>query len=202
MKVVGIAGSLRERSFNRALLDTAAELAPEGLDVAAHGLEDMPMYNSDRDESFGGGPYPASVADLRGAVEDADGVLIVSPEYNWGPSGVIKNAIDWLSRPANGSPLYHKPIALMGTSPGPAGTGRAQLQMRQWLQSTRSHVLLEPDVQLGGAGNLFDDDLHLIDPDARALVARQLEAFLFWIELHAEVVRLDEAAQHEKAGRS
>lgn len=202
MHIIGIAGSIRERSFNRALLNGAVELAPQGVRIHPYGLEDVPLYNSDHDESFGNGPYPESVAELRRRVERSDGVLIVSPEYNWGPSGVIKNAIDWLSRPANASPLHHKPVALMGTSPGPAGTGRAQLQMRQWLQSTRSHVLLEPDVQLGGSSKIFDDDLHLIDPDARELIAKQLDAFRFWIELHAEVVRLEDLAEAEATRRS
>ncbi len=200
MNIVGIAGSIREKSFNRALLEAATELAPPGMEIQQVALDDVPLYNSDLDESFGNGPFPAVVADLKRRVSNSDGVLLVSPEYNWGPSGVIKNAVDWLSRPANASPLHHKPVALMGTSPGPAGTGRAQLQIRQWLQSTRSHVLLEPDVQLGGSANLFDDDLCLIDPDARELVARQLEAFAFWIELHRDVLRLDEAGQAAPRG--
>lgn len=200
MNIVGIAGSIRQKSFNRALLEAATELAPRGMEIQQVALDDIPLYNSDLDESFDNGPFPPAVDDLKRRVGNSDGVLLVSPEYNWGPSGVVKNAIDWLSRPANASPLHHKPVALMGTSPGPAGTGRAQLQMRQWLQSTRSHVLLEPDVQLGGSGKIFDDDLRLIDPDARGLVARQLEAFAFWVELHGDIVRLDEAKE-AAAGR-
>lgn len=191
MDIVGIAGSIRTGSFNAALLEASKELAPADISISTFSLTGVPLYNSDLDETFGGGPYPRTVELLRRAVSDADGLLLVTPEYNWGPSGVIKNAVDWLSRPANASPLYHKPIALMGTSPGPAGTGRAQLQLRQCLLSTRSHVLLEPDVQLGGAAKLFDDDLRLADEKARGSVAAQLRAFRDWIALHHPVVRLD-----------
>jgi chromate reductase len=181
MTVVGIAGSLRERSFNRALLRTAVDLAPDGMRIEPFDLAAVPVYNSDRDENYGGGPYPEAVAELRARVDAADALLIVSPEYNWGPSGVTKNAIDWMSRPIGTCPLASKPVALAGASPGPAGTGRAQLQLRQHLLSTNSFVLQQPVVQLGGAASLFDDNLDLVDEPARALVRTQLIALTEWI---------------------
>ncbi|HEY8200140.1 MAG TPA: NAD(P)H-dependent oxidoreductase [Actinomycetota bacterium] len=180
MTVVGIAGSLRRRSFNRALLRAAVGLAPEGMRIDVFDLAPVPLYNADLDENYGGGPYPNAVAELRARVEAADALLMVTPEYNWGPSGVTKNVVDWLSRPAGSSPLANKPIALAGASPGPAGTGRAQLQLRQHLLSTQSYVLQQPIVQLGGAAGLFDDNLELVDEAARGLVRRQLVALVDW----------------------
>ena len=129
--VLGMAGSLRRRSYNRALLRAAAKLAPAGVEVEVFELGELPLYNADLDETRGGGPYPQPVAALREKVIAADALLLAVPEYNWGPSGVIKNAVDWVSRPSGKSPLAYKPVALMGAAPGPAGTGRGQLQLRQ-----------------------------------------------------------------------
>ncbi|HMC08148.1 MAG TPA: NAD(P)H-dependent oxidoreductase [Actinomycetota bacterium] len=178
--ILGMAGSLRRRSFNRALLREASELSPEDIRVDIFELAPVPPYNADLDESLGGGPYPQPVRELREGVDRSDAVLMVVPEYNWGPSGVLKNAVDWLSRPAGSSPLYEKPLALAGASPGPAGTGRAQLQLRQNLLSTNSFVLQTPTVQLGHAGSRFDEDLRLVDEEARRLVRRQLNALRDW----------------------
>lgn len=180
MTVVGIAGSLRKRSFNRSLLRAAVDLAPEGMRIDVFDLAAVPVYNADLDENYRGGPYPEAVAELRARVGAADALLIVTPEYNWGPAGVTKNAVDWMSRPIGTCPLASKPVALAGTSPGPAGTGRAQLQLRQHLLSTNSFVLQQPIVQLGGAPSLFDDNLALVDENARDLVRRQLVALTEW----------------------
>ena len=202
MQIIAVSGSLRKRSFNTALLRAAADLAPSGMSVSRVSIEDVPLYNPELDETMSGGPYPDSVRRVIDAVRESDGLILGVPEYNWGPTGVIKNIVDWLSRPANASPLYHKPIALMGTSPGPAGTGRAQLQLRQNLLSTRSHVLIEPEVQLGGANKLFNDELKLVDPDSREAVAKQLDAFAEWIELHRVEIDLDLAERISAATRS
>lgn len=180
-----MAGSLRQWSLNRALLRAAAAVAPERITVEVFELAEVPPYNGDLDESLGGGPDPHSVRELKDRVEAADALLLICPEYNWGPSGVLKNAIDWISRPAGSSPLAHKPIALAGASPGPAGTGRAQLALRQNLLSTKSYVLQEPEVQLGGAGKLFDEQLELVDEQSRELVVQQLDALAEWTQRHA-----------------
>lgn len=185
LRVLGIAGSLRAGSFNRALLRAAVELAPAGVEVEPFDLRDVPLYDGDSDEALGGGAYPERVRVLREAVTGADALLLAVAEYNWGPSGVLKNAIDWASRPAGRSPLAEKPVALMGASPGPAGTGRAQLQLRQHLLSTNSYVLQAPQVQLGGARERFDDAGRLVDDDARALVTALLEALRAWTRRHA-----------------
>lgn len=178
--IAGICGSLRVRSFNRALLAAAQELAPADVVVTILDVSRVPLYDADRDELAGGADTPEPVLELRRAIAEADALLLAVPEYNWGPSGVMKNLIDWASRPPASSPLRHKPIALAGTSPGPAGTGRAQLQLRQNLLFTKSYVLLEPDVMLGFARERFDGSLRLVDEEARALVRAQLEALVAW----------------------
>lgn len=185
--ILGLAGSLGRRSYNRALLAAAVELAPEGIEVETFDLAAVPLYNPDLDERVtGGGPYPVAVSALVSRVIDADGILLVSPEYNWGPSGVIKNALDWISRPAGGSPLFEKPVALAGVSPGPAGTGRAQLQLRDHLLSTNSYVLQQPVVQVGDGKTRFDDELRLTHGPIRALLVAQLEALREWAARHAQ----------------
>jgi chromate reductase, NAD(P)H dehydrogenase (quinone) len=178
--IVGVPGSLRARSYNRALLRAAAGLVPDGASLEIVELHDVPPYNEDHDVHRGGHGMAPSVVHLRERVGAADAVVLASPEYNWGPSGVIKNAIDWASRPPAESPLRHKPVALMGCSGGPAGTGRSQLQLRQYLQSLKAYTLPEPEVQLGFARERFDDELTLIDEEAVALVRAQLEALMRW----------------------
>lgn len=185
--IVGMAGSLRSLSFNRALLRTMAELAPDGISIDIFGLGSVPLYNADLDESVGGGPYPEAVRDLRAAVEQADAVLLATPEYNWGPSGVLKNAIDWLSRPAGASPLNQKPIALAGVSKGGSGTGRGQLQLRQNLLATNSYVLQRPAIQIGNAKDHFDEHLRLVDEDLRNRICDQLIALREWSRRHQPI---------------
>ena len=180
LDVVGFAGSLRKRSFNRALLRAAVSLAPELVVVEELDLAPIPVYNADLDESQGGGPYPEPVAALRERVRRADAVWMAVPEYNWGPSGATKNVVDWLSRPIRSSPLTDKPVAIAGVSPGPAGTGRAQLQLRQNLLSINCYVLQTPVVQIGGGAARFDDDLRLVDEPTRELLRTQLAALADW----------------------
>jgi chromate reductase, NAD(P)H dehydrogenase (quinone) len=128
-RMVGIAGSLRVASYNRGLLRAAQDVAPAGMTITICDLAPIPLYNADVEAQ--GDPLP--VAELKAAVREADALLIAVPEYNYGVSGVLKNTIDWLSRPPGRSVLHQKPAALMGASPGMAGTARAQLQLRQVL---------------------------------------------------------------------
>src|SRR5690606_18294913 len=113
-------GSLREGSYNRALLRAAAELAPEGMTIDTFDLRQVPLYNGDV-EAAGD---PPGVAALKQAIRDADGVLFATPEYNHGVPGVMKNAVDWASRPPRAAALQGKPVALIGASPGITGTAR------------------------------------------------------------------------------
>jgi chromate reductase len=172
-RLLGLCGSLRDRSWNAALLAAAAELLPADTALDVADLRHLPLYDQDLDDHAGGGPVPDAVADLRAQVAAADGLVIASPEYNWSFSAVIKNAIDWCSRPALKSVLADRPTLLIGASGGPAGTGRAQLHLRQVLLSTRTPVLMG-SVQVGFAGNHIDADGHLHHDATRDLIATLL----------------------------
>lgn len=170
VQVVALAGSLRAASVNRRLLAAAVDLAPKRMRVEVVDPGTLPLYNADLDEDVGGEASPEPVRRLKAALTAAHGLLIVSPEYNWSIPGVLKNAIDWVSRPAGRSVLAGRPTALMGASPGPAGTGRAQLHLREAFLSTGTPVLLA-SVQLGQAGRLFDEAGRLVDEASRGSVA-------------------------------
>ena len=158
-RILAISGSLRERSYNRALLRAARELAPEDVEIEEYDLSPIPFYDGDV-EAAGD---PASVIALRAAVVEADAILIATPEYNRGTSGVLKNAIDWLSRPALASVLRWKPVAIMGASTGRGGTRRAQQQVRDALLYPGAIVLEEPEVALAVAWEHFDEAGRLVD---------------------------------------
>jgi chromate reductase, NAD(P)H dehydrogenase (quinone) len=174
-RIAAFGGSLRKNAYNSHLLLAAAELAPDEVEVSVFDLRGLPLYNADQDEHYGGGPAPTAVTDLRNLLADTDGVLIVTPEYNWSVPGYLKNAIDWVSRPAYQSPLAGKPALIMGASGGPAGTGRAQLHLRQILLSTRTPVLVE-SLELPFAAQHIDEDGRL-DADTAEEV-RKLMALL------------------------
>jgi chromate reductase len=172
LRVLGIAGSLRSGSYNRALLRAAQELAPDGIEVGSFDLRGLPLYDGDL-ESVGD---PAPVVALKRAISDADALLLVSPEYNHGTSGVLKNALDWASRPALASPLAGKPVALAGASTGMGATARAQEQLRQALAFPRAVVVPEPQLRVAQAYAKFDGDGRLIDAGTRAQLVALLEA--------------------------
>ena len=176
-RVAGIAGSLRHASFNRALLRTAAELAPERLRIDIHEIADIPLYNQDVEDQN----PPAAVTTLREAVRSADALLIATPEYNHGVPGVLKNTIDWLSRPPRGSALNGKPVALMGASPGVTGTARSQTQLRQAFVFTNSYAMPQPEVLVGRAHEKFDAEGRLTDEVTRKFIAQFLDQFVVWI---------------------
>jgi chromate reductase len=165
IRVIGIAGSLRQGSYNRALLRAAAELAPSnGIELIEHDPSPLPFYDADLEAA--GDPEP--VAKLRSAVREADGLLLATPEYNRGTSAVLKNALDWLSRPALASVLRWKPVAIMGASSGRGGTRRAQQQLREALLFPGAHVPDEPEVAVPLAWEHFDADLELTNEQTRA----------------------------------
>ena len=165
IRVLGIAGSLRQGSYNRALLRAAAELAPShGVELSEHSLSLIPFYDGDL-EAAGD---PDAVAMLRSAVREADALLLATPEYNRGTSGVLKNALDWLSRPALASVLRWKPVAIVGASSGRGGSRRAQQQVRDALLFPGAVVLDEPEVAVPLAWEHFDAELNLTDEETRA----------------------------------
>ncbi len=176
LRVVAMAGSLRAASYNRGLLRAAQDVAPSGLTITIRDLAAIPLYNADVEAQ--GDPPP--VAALKSAVRAADALLISVPEYNYGVSGVLKNTIDWLSRPPE-FVLRDKPVALLGASPGRAGTARAQLQLRQAFVFTQTPVMPPPpEVIVAQAQEKFDARGELTDADTRAHLRRLLEALVTW----------------------
>ncbi|MPZ78129.1 MAG: FMN reductase [Deltaproteobacteria bacterium] len=179
IRVAGIVGSLREGSLNKALLRAAVELAPAGMEIQIYTrLGDIPPYNDDVFQK--GDPEP--VADLKAFIGGAGALLIATPEYNYGIPGVLKNAIDWASRPAGKSVLNCKPAAIIGCSPGLGGTIRAQHALRQSFVFTDTHAMLQPEIKIPSAASLFDASGRLTDENTRQHVKRFLEAFVVWIE--------------------
>jgi chromate reductase len=172
-EVVGFAGSLRRASYNRALLRAAAELAAPKLHVTIHDLSPIPLYNADIEAEA----IPSSVAELRTAVRQADALLIATPEYNHGVPGVLKNTIDWLSRPPRESALNGKVAAIMGASPGTTGTARSQTQLRQAFVFTNTYALLQPEVLVARAHEKFDADGRLTDQGTRDFIQAFLARF-------------------------
>jgi chromate reductase, NAD(P)H dehydrogenase (quinone) len=176
LAVLGIAGSLRAASYNRALLRAAQELAPEGMAIRIFELAAIPSYDGDL-EARGD---PASVVELKQSIRDADALLIATPEYNYGIPGVLKNAIDWASRPPTGSVLVGKRTALMGGSRGSGATIRSQMQLRQVLLATETPVLLRPEVLFPRIHEKVDAGGRLVDERTRSLVKQLLQALQEW----------------------
>lgn len=178
IRVAGICGSLRAASLNKGLLQAAVELAPAGMEIAMYGrLGDIPPYN---DDVFAQGD-PEPVADMKNFIGGRDALLIVTPEYNYGVPGVLKNAIDWASRPSGKCVLNRKPAALMGCSPGLGGTIRCQHALRQSFVFTDTHVMSQPEIKIPSAAALFDASSKLTDENTRQHIKKFLEAFSIWI---------------------
>jgi chromate reductase len=176
--VFAVAGSLRKESWNKKLLRAALELVPPGMMIHQFdGLGDIPPYNADVDMD----PRPEPVRALKQMLAACDGLLIVTPEYNYGIPGVLKNAIDWASRPATTSPLLGKVALLMGAATGMVGTARAQQQLRQNFVFTKTTVLPQPEILVARAAEKFDAEGHLIDETAKQLIAERLVALGEWI---------------------
>jgi chromate reductase len=176
-RIAAFAGSLRERSYNRALIRAAAEAAPEDMRIEPLEIGDLPLYNGDL-EAKGD---PASVTAFKTALGQADGVLIATPEYNDGIPGVLGNALDWASRLPGRAPLVGKPVAVMGASPSQIGTARAQLYLRQVLGHVHARVLPSPELLVAQAHFKFDPELRLKDETTRRILASLLERFSRWI---------------------
>ncbi|WP_413704274.1 NADPH-dependent FMN reductase [Pseudomonas sp. Pseusp16] len=145
-RLLGISGSLRSQSTNTAVLKTLGARLGDKAQMSLFALNDIPLYNSDLEAET----LPASVVALKDAISQADGLIICSPEYNYGTSGVLKNALDWASRPGFNSPLKHKPVLIMTSSPGVLGGVRAQSQLRETLSATLSRVICSPQIVIPG----------------------------------------------------
>ncbi len=168
--VLGIAGSLRKDSFNRKALAAAQRLAPEGMRIETFDLTGIPIFNQDEDQH-----PPQKVIDFKKAIRAADAILIVTPEYNYSVPGMLKNAIDWASRPYGDSAWAGKPVAIMGASPGILGTARAQYHLRQMFVFLNMYAVNQPEVMISAAQNKFDADGNLTDEVAKKLITQLLQ---------------------------
>lgn len=177
IRIAGISGSLRKNSYNTATLHAARELAPEGMEIDIITLHDFPLFNEDV-EAQG---WPAPVQAVRDRVENVDGVIFAVAEYNYGMSGVLKNGIDWLSRPTGKGPIVGKPVGIVGASLSMVGTARAQEQVRQAAFYNKMPLLSSAEVLIASASNRFDDSGKLTDEDTRKFLKQMLQAMRDWI---------------------
>ena len=157
-RLLGISGSLRSQSTNTAVLKALANRLGDRATMSLFPLNDIPLYNADLEAEA----LPASVAALKEAISRADGLIICSPEYNYGTSGVLKNALDWASRPGFNSPLKNKPVLIMTSSPGVLGGVRAQAQLRETLSATLSRVIFSPQIVIPGVNQKIQGG-HFVD---------------------------------------
>jgi len=175
VRILGIAGSLRRDSYNRATLRAAMELAPEGASIEIFELDDIPAFNQDDEQN-----PPAKVVELKQRIREVDAILFVTPEYNYSVPGVLKNAIDWASRPYGDSAWNGKPAAIMGASVGAIGTARAQYHLRQMMVFLNMFPVNQPEVMIGNASERFDAQGNLTDEAAKGFIRQLLQNLVDW----------------------
>jgi chromate reductase len=173
--ILGIAGSLRKQSFNRALLRAAQELTPKGARIETFQLDGLPAFNQDEEAN----PHPR-VTEFKQRIRAADAILFVTPEYNYSIPGVLKNAIDCASRPYGDSAWAGKPVAIMGASIGSTGTARAQYHLRQTFVFLNMYAVNQPEVMVSNAHKRFDEEGKLTDDKTKELVGQLLSELVSW----------------------
>ncbi len=178
VRILGISGSLRPNSLNSAALRAAQQLVPDGTTIEIYeGIGTFPYY----DDELAANAFPPAVAEFKERIRAADGVLVVTPEYNHGIPGVLKNALDWGTRPVGDSAWAEKPFAMMGVATGQNGTARAQVQLRAYATAMNLFMLPRPEVLIGNARGKFDADLNFTDEAGRQFMQQHLIAFSAWI---------------------
>ena len=169
MNVLGISGSLRQASYNTMALRAAQKLAPEGMHIEVADIRTIPLYNDD----VRAAGFPDSVTQLKERIRAADAVLLVTPEYNFSIPGVLKNTLDWLSRPP-AQPFDGKPVAIMGASPGMVGTARVQYHLRQVLLFMNTLTVNKPEVFINQAASKFSPEGELTDAPTAQIITELL----------------------------
>lgn len=172
LQIVAFAGSLRKGSFNRLLLTNAQRLAPEGMSIDIFDLGGIPPYNMDLEPNF-----PAAVVEFKEKVKAADGLIIATPEHNFGVPGILKNALDWASRPPTEKIFDDKPVIVQSASPGWAGGLRAQMHLRPVLAYFPMRQMFFPEMIVGGCKSKFNEAGELTDELAIKNMTNQLAAF-------------------------
>jgi chromate reductase, NAD(P)H dehydrogenase (quinone) len=175
LTILGIAGSLRKASYNRGVLRAAQQLVPEGAKIELFELDGIPAFNQDEETN-----PPTRVTELKERVRAADAILFSTPEYNYSIPGVLKNAIDWASRPYGDNAWNEKPVAVMGASVGAVGTARAQYHLRQSFVFLNMRPTNGPEVMIGNAAQRFDEQGNLKDEASKELIRKMLVDLVQW----------------------
>ncbi len=175
IKVLAFAGSLRRGSYNKALIRAAVNVKPDSMSIEVFDLEGIPPFNEDLISVA-----PAKVIEFKNKIRSSDALLIAIPEYNFSVSGVLKNALDWASRPKEGNPLQGKPVAIMSASTGRFGGARAQYHLRQSFIFLDMHPVNHPEVMLSSAKNNVDANGNVTNEVTLKLIKQLLEALVAW----------------------
>jgi chromate reductase len=175
IKILGIVGSLRRDSYNLYAMRAAQSKAPQGAELEIFTLDGIPPFNQDEEQ------HPTTkVVALKSSIRSADALLIATPEYNYSIPGVLKNAIDWATRPYGDNPFTGKPTAIMGASPDGMGTSRSQYHLRQVLVALNAHTLNRPEMMISHADDAFDANGNLIDEKLNTQLEKLLNALVRW----------------------
>jgi chromate reductase, NAD(P)H dehydrogenase (quinone) len=175
LKILGFAGSLRKGSFNRSLLRSATQLLPSDTTLEIFDLSDIPSYNQDHDNNI-----PPKVKEFKTKIRESDALLIATPEYNYSVPGVLKNAIDYASRPYGDNPFDDKPVAIMSASVGMLGGARAQYHLRQMFVFLNMHPINVPEVIVTFASDKFDSEGNLLDVNTKRFLTQLLQNLSNW----------------------
>ena len=175
LKIIGFAGSLRKGSYNRSLLRSAGQLLPQDTILEIFDLSDIPPFNQDLEANM-----PAKVNEFKSKIRESDALLIATPEYNYSVPGVLKNAIDYASRPYGDNPFDDKPVAIMSASVGMLGGARAQYHLRQMFVFLNMHPINAPEVIVTSASNKFDAEGNLLDENTKKFLTQLLQNLSNW----------------------
>ncbi|HEX6127314.1 MAG TPA: NAD(P)H-dependent oxidoreductase [Pyrinomonadaceae bacterium] len=188
IRILGVAGSLRKASYNRGVLRAATQLVPEGASIEVFELDGIPGFNQDEEQN-----PPAKVTEFKAKIRQADAILFVTPEYNYSVPGVLKNAIDWASRPYGDSAWDGKPAAIMGASIGGIATARAQYHLRQMMVFLNMYPVNQPEVMIGNCSDKFDEQGNLTDEATKDFIRQLLQNLVEWTNRISEPQKMKQS---------